>query len=46
MSNNGRTSVIDYGGYGLTVNMIISPRVGFLASHDRHEVQFGRRGLE
>jgi hypothetical protein len=26
--------------------MILSPRVRFLASHDRHGVQFGRRASE
>jgi hypothetical protein len=33
--NNGRTSAIDCGGYGPTFDVILSPRVGFLVSHDR-----------
>jgi hypothetical protein len=36
--NNSKTSVIDNGGYRLTFDIILSPRVGFLASHDWHEV--------
>jgi hypothetical protein len=46
MRNNDRTLAIDCGGYILTFDMILSPRVGFLASHDRHVVYLGRRTLE
>jgi hypothetical protein len=38
MRNNDKTSVIDCGAYRLTFSMILSPRVRFLASHDRHGV--------
>jgi hypothetical protein len=44
--NNDKTSAIDCGGYRSTFNMILSPRVGFLASHDRHGVYLGRRTSE
>jgi hypothetical protein len=44
--NNGRTLAIDYGVYRSTFNMILSPRVGFSASHDRHGVYLGRRTSE
>jgi hypothetical protein len=46
MRNIGKTSVIDCGGYGSTFDMILFPRVEFLASHDRHEIYLGRRTLE
>jgi hypothetical protein len=36
--NTGKTSAIDGGGYGLTFDIIPSPRVGFLASPDWHGV--------
>jgi hypothetical protein len=38
MRNNNKTSVIDCGGYRSTFDMILSPMVGSLASHDRHGV--------
>jgi hypothetical protein len=38
MRNNGRTSVIDYGGYRSSFDSILFPLVRFLASHDRHRV--------
>jgi hypothetical protein len=38
MKNNGKTSAIDYGGYRLTFDMILSPIVRSLASYDRHVV--------
>jgi hypothetical protein len=34
MRNNNKTSAIDCGGYELTFNVILSPKAGFLASHD------------
>jgi hypothetical protein len=46
MRNNGKTSVIDCGGYGSTFDMILFPRVWFLASHNRHGVYLGRRTSE
>jgi hypothetical protein len=46
MRNNKKTSVIYGRGYRSTFNMILSPGVGFLASHDRHRVQFGWRASE
>jgi hypothetical protein len=36
MKNNGKISAIDCRDYKSTFNMILFPRVGFLASHDRH----------
>jgi hypothetical protein len=36
MRNNGKTSVIDYGGYRSSFNVILLPMVRSLASHDRH----------
>jgi hypothetical protein len=38
MRNNDKTSAIDCRDYRSTFDMILSPRVGFLASHDRHRV--------
>jgi hypothetical protein len=38
MRNNDNTSVIDGGGYRSTFDMIFSPRVWFLASHDPHMI--------
>jgi hypothetical protein len=46
MRNNSKSSAIDCGVYGSTFDVILSPRVGFLASHDRHEVYLGRRTSE
>jgi hypothetical protein len=36
--NNSKTSVIDYGGYKSTFDVILSPMVMSLASHDRYGV--------
>jgi hypothetical protein len=36
--NNGKASAIGDGGYRSTFYMILSPRVGFLTSQDRHRV--------
>jgi hypothetical protein len=38
MRNNGKTSVIDCGGYRSTFDVILSPTVRYLASHDQHRV--------
>jgi hypothetical protein len=38
MRNNDKTSAIDYGGYRSTFDMIFSPMVRSLTSHDRHRV--------
>jgi hypothetical protein len=46
MRNNGKTLVIDCRGYGSTFDMILFPRVWFLASHNRHGVYLGRRTSE
>jgi hypothetical protein len=38
MRNNGKTSVIDDEGYKSTLNLILSLRAKFLASHDQYGV--------
>jgi hypothetical protein len=38
MRYNGKTSVIDCGGYRSNFDVILSPRVRVLVSHDRHGV--------
>jgi hypothetical protein len=38
MRNNGKTSVIDYGGYKSSFDVILFPIVRSLASHDRHVI--------
>jgi hypothetical protein len=35
MRNNGKTSMIDYGGYRSNFDLFLFPLVNFLASHDR-----------
>jgi hypothetical protein len=44
--NNGKTSVIECGGYRSTFDMILFPFIRSLASHDRHGVYFEGRALE
>jgi hypothetical protein len=44
MRNNGKTSVIDCEGYSSTFNMILSPMMRSLASHDRHGGGLSNRG--
>jgi hypothetical protein len=46
MRNNGKTSAIDGRGYRSTFDMILSPRVRSLASHDWHGVSMGKRTSE
>jgi hypothetical protein len=38
MRNNGKTSAIDDEGYKSTLNLILSLRAKFLASHDQYGV--------
>jgi hypothetical protein len=38
MTNNNKTLMIDCGGYILTFDMILSPKVRLLAFHDWHEI--------
>jgi hypothetical protein len=38
MKNNGNALMIDCGGYTSTFDVILSPMVRSLASHDRHGV--------
>jgi hypothetical protein len=38
MRNNAKTSAIDCGGYRLSFDVILSPMVRSLASHDWHVV--------
>jgi hypothetical protein len=46
MRNIGKTSAIDYGSYRSIFDVILSPMVRSLASHDRHGVEFDGRTLE
>jgi hypothetical protein len=46
MRNNGNTFVTDCGGYRSAFDVILSPMVKSLASHNRHGVYFKGRALE
>jgi hypothetical protein len=46
MRNNDKTSAIDYEGYRSTFDMILSPMVRSMVSHNRHGVEFEGGTLE